>query len=302
MGMVIAGADFGSNKVGYIVAEMKGGELETIERESRFTRLAEGIAENNRLSGEAMARTLLYCNEMHKRFRKLGVEKFRGVGTEALRRASNTPDFLELIEPILGWPVEVISGEEEGRITFHGVRMQYPKGPLAIIDIGGGSAEIVVGGDPPKRGREPVEIFSSRLGAVVLTERCGERWNDLVKVIRSELRGWRPKCDLPEVLTVLGGTGTNLTMMDLDDHDVEDDHIEGHLIELGRLEELRGRTQGMSPKQRVEKLGLIPQRADIQIAGLAVLESVMDHLGVSAIRTTRFALRHGVVRSIVQDV
>ena len=84
--MVIAGADFGSNKVGYIVAEMKGGELETIERESRFTRLAEGIAENNRLSGEAMARTLLYCNEMHKRFRKLGVEKFRGVGTEALRR------------------------------------------------------------------------------------------------------------------------------------------------------------------------------------------------------------------------
>ena len=112
MGIVIAGADFGSNKVGYIVAEMKGGELETIERESRFTRLA----------GEAMARTLLYCNEMHKRFRKLGVEKFRGVGTEALRRASNTPDFLELIEPILGWPVEVISGEEEGRITFRRAR------------------------------------------------------------------------------------------------------------------------------------------------------------------------------------
>jgi exopolyphosphatase/guanosine-5'-triphosphate,3'-diphosphate pyrophosphatase len=248
-----------------------------------------------------MARTLLWCNEIHKRFKKLGVEKFRGVGTEAMRRASNTPDFLELIEPILGWPVEVISGEEEGRLTFSGVRMKYSKGPLAIIDIGGGSTEVVVGSDPPKRGREPVEIFNSRLGAVVLTERCDERWNDLVRAIRGELRGWQPKFEIPEFLTVLGGTGANLTMMDLDDHDVEDDHIEGHVIERRRLEELRKRTQAMSPKQRVEKLGLLPQRADIQIAGLAVLETIMDHLGVTAVRTTRFALRHGVVRSLVME-
>jgi exopolyphosphatase/guanosine-5'-triphosphate,3'-diphosphate pyrophosphatase len=299
--MVVAGADFGSNKVGYIVAETKGGELRTIERASQFTRLAEGVAKNRRLSGEAMARTLLWCNEMRKRFKKLGVEKFRGVATEAVRRAENSADFVELIEPILGWPVEVVSGEEEGRLTFSGVRMKYPKGPLAIIDIGGGSAEVVVGGDPPKRGRENVEILSSRLGAVVLTERCGERWNELVRVIREEVRSWRPGGDLPEVLTVLGGTGANLTMMDLDDHDVEDDHIEGHLIERGRLEELRRRTQSLSPRQRVEKLGLLPHRADIQIAGLAVLETIMDHLGVTAVRTTRYALRHGVVRSIVSE-
>jgi exopolyphosphatase/guanosine-5'-triphosphate,3'-diphosphate pyrophosphatase len=299
--MVIAGADFGSNKVGYIVAEAKGGGLETIERESRFTRLAEGVGETNRLSGEAMARTLLWCNEMRKRFKKLRVEKFRGVGTEALRRATNTPDFLELIEPILGWPVEVVSGEEEARLTFSGVRTEYPKGPLAIIDIGGGSTEVVVGGDPPKRGREPAEVFNSRLGAVVLTERCGERWNELVRVIRGEIRSWAPKGPLPAMLTVLGGTGANLTMMDLDDHDVKDEHIEGHVIELHRLEELRKLTQAMTPKQRVEKLGLLPQRADIQLAGLAVLETIMDHLGVTAVRTTRYALRHGVLRSLVAE-
>jgi len=299
--MVIAGADFGSNKVGYIVAEAKGGGLETIERESRFTRLAEGVGESNRLSGEAMARTLLWCNEMCKRFKKLRVEKFRGVGTEALRRAANTPDFLELIEPILGWPVEVVSGEEEGRLTFSGVRTEYEKGPLAIIDIGGGSTEVVLGADPPKRGREPVEVFNSRLGAVILTERCGERWNELVRVIRNEVRSWEPRTPLPALLTVLGGTGANLTMMDLDDHDVKDEHIEGHVIELHRLEELRKRTQAMTPKQRVEKLGLLPQRADIQLAGLAVLETIMDHLGVTAVRTTRYALRHGVLRSIVPE-
>lgn len=299
--MVIAGADFGSNKVGYIAAEVKGGGLETIERESRFTRLAEGVGESNRLTGEAMARTLLWCNEMRKRFRKLRVEKFRGVGTEALRRATNTADFLELIEPILGWPVEVVSGEEEGRLTFSGVRTEYPKGPLAIIDIGGGSTEVVLGGDPPKQRREPVEIFNSRLGAVVLTERCGERWNELLRVIRGEIRSWEPRTPLPALLTVLGGTGANLTMMDLDDHDVKDEHIEGHVIELHRLVELRKRTQAMTPKQRVEKLGLLPQRADIQLAGLAVLEAIMEHLGVTAVRTTRYALRHGVLRSILPE-
>jgi hypothetical protein len=94
--MVIAGADFGSNKVGYIVAELKGGELETIERRAaRVRRRHRGQPP----SGEAMARTPSLQRDAQG-FRKLGVEKFRG-GHGGDARASNTPDFLELIEPIL---------------------------------------------------------------------------------------------------------------------------------------------------------------------------------------------------------
>ena len=298
MGMVIAGADFGSNKTGFIAAEVKDGELEPIERESRFTRLAEGLSESGRINGEAVVRTLLWCDEMRKRFKKLGVERFRGVGTEALRRASNQKEVLCLIEDVLGWPVEVIPGEEEGRLTFRGVRMRYAKGPLAVIDVGGGSTEVCLGGDPPKRGEEPTEVLSMRVGAVVLTEKYGESWDSLVKAVRTELRGFQPRQEVPGVLTVLGGTGANLTMMDLDEHDLKDDHIEGHVIERKRLEELRKKTAAMSPKQRIDKLGLPAQRADIQIAGLAVLEASLDHLGIKAVRTSRYALRHGVLRSI----
>jgi len=298
MGMVIAGADFGSNKTGFIAAEAKNGSLEQIARESRFTRLAEGLAESGRIQGEAVVRTLLWCDEMRKKFKKLGVERFRGVGTEALRRASNQKEVLCLIEDVLGWPVEVIPGEEEGRLTFRGVRSGYPNGPLAVIDVGGGSTEVCLGGDPPRRGEERLDVLSTRAGAVVLTEKHGEDWDDLLRAVRSELRGFEPKNEVPGLLTVLGGTGANLTMMDLDEHDLKDDHIEGHVIERKRLEELRKMTADLSPKQRVEKLGLPPQRADIQIAGLAILEGVLDHLEIKAVRTSRYALRHGVLRSI----
>lgn len=298
MGMVIAGADFGSNKTGYIVAEVRDGDLEQLARESRFTRLAEGLNESGRINGEAVVRTLLWCDEMRKKLKKFGVERFRGVGTEALRRASNQEEVLRLIEDVLGWPVEVVPGEEEGRLTYRGVRMKYGNGPLAVIDVGGGSTEVCIGGDPPKRGEEPIDVLSTRVGAVVLTEKHGEEWDDLTKAVRSELRGFAPKNEVPGLLTVLGGTGANLTMMDLDDHDLKDDHIEGHVIERKRLEELRKRAAGMSAKQRIEKLGLPPQRADIQIAGLAILEAVLDHLEIKAVRTSRQALRHGVLRSI----
>lgn len=298
MGMVVAGADFGSNKTGYMVAEWKGGELFQIERESRFTRLAEGIGKSGRIHGDAVLRLLSWCDEMRKRFKKHEVVRFRGVGTEALRRASNQREVVELVNDVLGWPIEVVSGEEEGRITFRGVRMRYSKGPLAIIDIGGGSTEVVVGHEVPKRGEEQPDVRSARVGAVILTERYGEEWDSLCRAVRSELKGWAPDAEMPGMLTVLGGTGANLAMMDLDEHDLEDEHVEGHVVERKRLEELRKRTQAMSPKQRIEKLGLLPQRADVQIAGLAVLETVLEHLEIKAVRTTRYALRHGVLRSI----
>jgi len=298
MGRILAGADFGSNKTGYLVAEARDGGLRVIERESRFTRLAEGLGRDRRIRGAALLRTLAWCEEMRARLEKLGVERFRAVGTEALRRARNRREVLALIEDVLGRRVEVISGREEGRLTFEGVRSGYSQGPLAVIDIGGGSTEIVLGGGPPRRGEERVQVVSAGVGAVGLTERHGEDWDALTRAVRATLRGFRPRGPLPGLLTLLGGTGANLTMMDLDDQELRDDRIEGHVIERERIVELRRRSAALSPRQRVDRLGLPPQRADIQVAGLAILEAALDHLGIRAVRTTRFALRHGVLRSI----
>ena len=297
MAEVVAGADFGSNKVGFIIAALRRGRLEIVERDSRFTRLAEGIAESGRIGGAALLRTLEWCREMREHFERRGVTRFRGVGTEALRRAKNQREILQLIHDVLGAPIEVISGEEEGRLTFEGVRTGYPRGPLAVIDIGGGSTEVAIGHGPPRRGRERVEVASRSIGAVVLTERCGEDWPKLGRAIHAALRNFTPSGEVPGLLTVLGGTGANVAMMDLGERDIDDARLEGHVIGLKRLRELRARSAAMTPKQRVRKLGLLPQRADIQIAGLAILESVLEHLGIEALRISRFALRHGVLKS-----
>jgi exopolyphosphatase/pppGpp-phosphohydrolase len=142
-------------------------------------------------------------------------------------------------------------------------------------------------------------VWSRHVGAVVLTERFGEEWSALRKAALAELEGFDPETEIPGVLTVLGGTGANLTMMDLEEHDLNDEHIEGHVIERKRLETLRKRAAALTPKQRQSELGLPAQRADIQIAGLAILESALDHLGIKAVRTSRYALRHGVLRSLL---
>ncbi len=298
MGRIVAGADFGSNKTGYIVGEVSGARIDVLERASSFTRLAEGLGSERRIRGAAAARLLDWCAQMRQRFDKLGVARFRGVGTEALRRASNRRQVLELVQDVLGEPVEVVSGQEEGRITFEGVRLGYPRGPLAVIDIGGGSTEVVHAGSPP-RGRDERPVAASfRMGAVILTEQHGEEWDGLCRSVRAHLHRFAPRGELPGVLTVLGGTGANLTMMDLGERDLKDDHIEGHVVERRRLEEVRKRTQAMSRRQRVTRLGLLPQRADVQVAGLAILETVLDHLAIKAVRTTRYALRHGVLRSV----
>lgn len=301
MARIVAGADFGSNKTGYIVAAVARGRVKVLERESRFTRLAEGMGHEGRIRGEATLRLLDWCAEMRRRFEELGVVRFRGVGTEALRRASNRAAVLDLVRDVLGHEVQVISGEEEGRITFDGVRLGYPRGPLAVIDIGGGSTEVVHAGSPPRDRAERATAASFRMGAVILTEQHGEEWGALCKAVRTHLHHLKPRGELPGVLTVLGGTGANVAMMDLGEKDLKDDHIEGHVVERRRLEELRKRTQAMTPRQRVTKLGLLPQRADVQVAGLAILETVMDHLGIKAARTTRYALRHGVLRSLAKS-
>src|SRR5262249_37083305 len=151
-----------------------------------------------------------------------------------------------------------------------------PGGPAAIAAWGGGRPESGGGGGRRGRGRERVHVSSLALGAVVLTEHHGERWKQLVAAVRDELDRVEPVEPLPEVLTVLGGTGANLAMIDRGESELVDEKIEGHVIDRARLKKLRRRTAELSPAQRVAKFGLPPRRADIQMAGLAILETVLD--------------------------
>ena len=102
----------------------------------------------------------------------------------------------------------------------------------------------------------------------------------------------------PTELTVIGGTGANIAMMDLGLTALVDESVEGHRLSRDRFHELRHVAAGLTPGERVEQLGVPERRADVMIAGLAVLDGVLEYLGLSAIRASRASLRHGVLDSL----
>lgn len=292
----LAAVDFGSNTVGFLVAESGPGGVRYLRRDSRFIRLSEGLARNERIGEPAWQRGMEWAGEIAAALIELRVLRVRAVGTEVLRRARNSAEFCRAVEPVLGAPLEVISGEDEGLLTYEGVRLGYPSGPLAVVDIGGGSTEIVFA----ESGDAAPAALSLPLGVVTMTERLGEDAEAIQGEIRERLsRGPGFSIAAPQI-TVLGGTGANLAMMDRGDVDLEDARVEGHCIGRGRLQELLGEVARRSVEERVAQLGIPPRRADVIVAGFAILAAIMDVAGVPELCSTRLALRHGVLRSLLR--
>jgi len=291
-----AAFDFGSNTVGFLVGERApDGALRVHDRQSRFVRLAEGMGRARRLTPAALERARAWAAEMGGLLAAQGITRRRAVATEAVRRAENAAELRALVEPLIGCPLETISGEEEARLTYRGVREGFPAGALAVLDIGGGSTELAVGagggGDP--------EVQSMPLGAVVLTEQHGEDWPALVGAVDAVLAvaphpGAR--------LVVLGGTAVNVALLDRGTTEFRDEYVEGRTVGVARLAELRERTRAATPEQRVTELGIPALRADVMVGALAILERTLRALGLDAVTCSRLSLRHGVLGGLLDGI
>jgi exopolyphosphatase / guanosine-5'-triphosphate,3'-diphosphate pyrophosphatase len=294
----VAALDFGSNTVGYLVGELTPKGLAIVARASRFVRLAEGFDRSPEFGPATLTRLGNWCREMSDVLREHRVRQVRAVGTEAVRRATNRALFDEVVRSELGVEVEVIRGEEEARLTYLGVRLGYPTGRLSVIDIGGGSTEIVSGPEEPV---DP-EGVSLPLGAVTLTERHGEDFEALCAEVRHELSQFRFEQPAAAELTTLGGTGANLAGLDLGDFDPSSAALEGHRIARDRVAELRRRMAARTPQERTLEFRLPEGRADVVIAGLAILECVLERRRIPAVRISRFALRHGLLAEMYEKL
>jgi exopolyphosphatase/guanosine-5'-triphosphate,3'-diphosphate pyrophosphatase len=292
--------DFGSNTVGFLVLERAGPTITIVERQSRFVRLSEGVAETASISPAAFDRGVAWTEEISRAMTRLGPHRLRAVGTEVLRRARNGAEFRAAVRPLLGVDLEVISGKEEGELTFSGVRLRYPDGPLAILDVGGGSTELVIGAGP-EQGPWAVSL---PIGVVSMTERFGEDHAAILQHAREWIReagsGREPPPEPPQELTVLGGTGANLAMVDQGLRTLVDEKVEDHRVSRGRLDELLEIVAGSTLEQRIDLLGIPPRRADVIVAGIAILLAVLDELGLRFVRSTRYSLRHGVARTLME--
>ncbi len=170
----VAAFDCGTNSLRLLVADLDAGRLVDVERTMRVVRLGEGVDRTGRLAPQALRRTLAVVAEYADRCRGLGVERLRFVATSATRDAENRAEFVDGVRSLLGVEPEVVPGPEEARLAFRGATSELAEdgltGPFVVVDIGGGSTEVVRGGGT---GTEPA-IEAARsvdVGCVRLTER-----------------------------------------------------------------------------------------------------------------------------------
>jgi exopolyphosphatase/guanosine-5'-triphosphate,3'-diphosphate pyrophosphatase len=289
--MKIAAIDIGANSVHLVVSRLYGpGVHEVLDRSREMLRLGEATFSTGAIPPREMRRTL----EVLKRFRSIaeahGVEAVLAVATSAVRDARNRDDFVRRAEREARLAVRVLSGEEEGRLIYLGVRdaIALTLRRIAVIDIGGGSAEVVIGD-----GREILSTRCLKLGALRLAVRFSgsrKRAPLLEKHIRGEIGAAAKEVERARVDAVIGTSGTILTVADL--LGVRED---GGPIRLEALETLSEKLLAASPRQLKQMPSVRDHRADTIGPGAQVVLSFMREAGVEEILVCERALREGVV-------
>jgi len=289
--------DVGTNSVKFRVAEREDGGWRPVVDRAEVTRLGEGLHEGGEISSAAAARTADVIAVMAAEARRDGAKEIAAVGTAGLRAATNGDAVLATIEERSGVTVEVVSGDEEGRLAYLAVRSGplTAAGSVVVFDTGGGSSQFTFGD-----GDRVVERFSVQVGAVRYTETFGLDGAVSAGVVAdaraaiardlAQLAGRRR----PDALVGLGGAVTNMTavMLELDPYDP--DRVRSATLTADEVERQIERYRSTDADGRRQITGLQPQRAEVILAGACIVRTVMHLLGLSALTVSDRGIRHGV--------
>jgi exopolyphosphatase/guanosine-5'-triphosphate,3'-diphosphate pyrophosphatase len=292
---VMAAVDLGSNSFHMVVARLHHGQLLIIDRLREMVQLANGLTPRGYLDAGSQERALACLRRFGQRLREMRAHQVRVVGTNTLRRARNSAAFLGAAEEALGHPVEVISGIEEARLIYLGVSHNVAgiEGSTLVIDIGGGSTELIIG-----EGYEPRHLESLFMGCVGLSRRffdagkLGNKRFQRARIwARLELRpiagrfrriGWQRAVGSSGTVRAAGDIARALGLAD-----------SGVTIEA--LEQIIER---MVAARRVENLKLPelnPERAPVLAGGVVILVETMKALGIERLQISDGALREGLL-------
>jgi exopolyphosphatase / guanosine-5'-triphosphate,3'-diphosphate pyrophosphatase len=292
---VIAAVDLGSNSFHMVVARVDHGQLVIIDRLREMVRLASGLSANGRLNEESQQRALAALRKFGQRLREMRADQVRVVGTNTLRRARNAAGFLAAVEEALGHPVEVISGIEEARLIYTGVSHSCSaiEGRTLVLDIGGGSTELIIGS-----GYEPEHLESLFIGCVGLSRRFFEdgklsekRFQRARLTARMELRAIAARFREIGWQRAVGSSGTVRATAEI---------ASGLGASDGVLtpESVAQIMAQMAKARRLENLklpALSPERAPVLPGGIAILIETMTELDVPSLEISDGALREGLL-------
>ncbi len=293
--MKVASIDVGSYSVRLSVAELNAG-LNILYEEGRITALATGLREEGLLREDRIEETLNTIREFLEKAKRFNVESVKIVGTEALRRAKNSEEFLKRLKELAGFELKVITPEEEGRYAFLSVAYSLrPKGKFCIIDQGGGSTEFVCG-----RGFQIESLKSLPFGIVGLTEEFIQHdpprdyeLESLKNFLDEHIKQVVQPCD---ELIGLGGTITTIAAIEYGIYPYKGEDVHGKELSLERLMFWLETLSSMKESQRIANFPHIePKRAKVIIPGLAIFYRSMLLFGRKKIRVSDWGLKEGLI-------
>jgi exopolyphosphatase/guanosine-5'-triphosphate,3'-diphosphate pyrophosphatase len=274
--MIVAAVDLGSNTTRLLVGRVDDGRLDELHRESRITRLGEGVDSRRRLLPLPIARTRNALTDYRRAAESLGAERTLLVATSAVRDAENGEAFLGEIEWSYGFATQLLSGDEEAELTQRGV------GELGaatlLVDIGGGSTELVLDGFRT----------SLPLGSVRFTERHGEDVEASIDAARALL----PELG-PESAVGVAATITSLAALDLGLDEYDRSRVHGHVLTRDGARAQLERLASLQLEERRLVPALEPERAPVIVAGGAILVAILDTYGLESIRVSERDLLDG---------
>jgi exopolyphosphatase/guanosine-5'-triphosphate,3'-diphosphate pyrophosphatase len=276
--MIVAAIDLGTNTTRLLVADVEDGRLEELHRETRITRLGEGVDARGRRLPVPIARVRNALSDYRRTAESLGAERTLLVATSAVRDAENGEAFLGEIEWSYGFVTRLLSGDEEAELTRRGIGRIEP-GTL-IADIGGGSTELVLDGFQT----------SLPLGSVRFTERHGEDVTGLEAAAREVLPELEPR---PAAAIGVAGTITTLAALDLGLPEYDRKRVHGHVLTRDGAQAQLERLAALPLEERRRVPALEPERAPVIVAGAAILVAILDAYGLDAITVSERGVLHG---------
>lgn len=318
-GEAYAALDLGTNNCRLLIARPSGRDFTVIDAFSRVVKLGEGLATSGRLSEAAMDRTLAALNICADKLQRRNVRLARSVATEACRRATNGPEFIERVRRETGIALDIISAEEEARLAVLGchILLEAGEGPAVIFDIGGGSTELVLveaGVDGGARVPRILDWQSVPWGVVSLTDTVGRaedseaariarfaRMREMVADSFAPFAGRVASAATHPDIRLLGTSGTVTTLaslyLELPSYDRK--AVDGLIVPSPEMREISARLSVMTPYERATLPCIGQDRADLVVAGCAILEAILDLWPARRLGVADRGIREGILRSLM---
>ncbi len=313
--------DLGTNNCRLLIATPQGqGGFRVVEAYSRIVRLGEGLTASGRLSEAAMERALAALKVSAEKLRRRRVVRLRAIATQACRMAENGPAFLDRVFEETGLRLQIISPQEEARLSVAGCLNLIDRSLDAalVVDVGGGSTELswVDLKDAPPAGMPPLRAWLSvPIGVVTLAERfpegdvATEDWfRVMVDTVKTEIAAFKRAESFREVFDadrahLIGTSGaiTSLAGLHLELPRYDRSRVDGIWMTRDDCDTAAGRLLALNASERASQPCIGPDRADLVLAGAAILQAVQELWPCSRVRVADRGLREGILLSLMSD-